>query len=222
MREPQVPLLPATRPDAHQGLGWRLTTSPYVVEHGGDAPGSSCLLRLLPDRGLALAVLANGGDAGGLFAALSDEVLGASPRPVVPPPAPVTDPRRYVGRYELRNVVHEVSADPDGHLHLTTTERRDAAVMAELAGEPLAPRTVELRRLRGEVFRGVTSEGAPGGAVEFVGSDGGGRAGVPAHRPRRAPRLSGARLRRSRDGRCATSSTSGGQPATPVVGSRAR
>ena len=58
-----------------QGLGWRLRPSPQVVEHGGDAPGCGCMFRLVPDHGVAIAALANGGDMSALFATLSEELL---------------------------------------------------------------------------------------------------------------------------------------------------
>jgi hypothetical protein len=152
------------------------------------------MFRLLPDRGVAFAALANGGDMSALFATLSEELIAelagwsapaASP---VPDAAPIDDPDRYCGRYELRNQVTEVNADARGRLWLTREERNEAATMAALAGESLEPRVRELRRANGETFVCVDPDGGRTGAVEFIGRDAAGRARY-LHNGRAAPRV---------------------------------
>lgn len=192
MGVPQVDLRPSTDRSRSQGLGWQL--SPSVAEHGGDAPGCGSMFRLLPDHGVAVAALANGGDIAGLFKTLNDELLGELAG-VVPPaarpapdPAPIDDLDRYCGRYELRNQVTEVTADGSGRLWLTRQERNEAATMAALAGEGLEPQVRELRRLDGQTFACVGPDGQVAGAVEFLETDAEGRARY-VHSGRAAPRV---------------------------------
>lgn len=191
MREPQVDVPANAGRTARQGLGWRLT--PRVVEHGGDAPGCGAMLRLVPDQGVAVAVLVNGGDMSGLIRELCNEFLSElagiePPTPVaVPEPTAVGDVDRYRGTYELRVEIAEVTADNSGRLWLTQQERNEAATMAALAGERLEAQTTELRRVDGETFVRVNEEGRPAGVVEFLGADGAGRARY-LHNGRAVPR----------------------------------
>lgn len=191
IREPQIEI-PATAGRTRQGLGWRLGPQRRVVEHGGGALGCGAMLRLVPDHGVAIAVLANGGDTSGLIGELCDEMLrelaGIEPSAPLeaPDPVAVTNPDRYVGRYELRNVVAEVSADESGCLWLTETERNDAARMVALAGVEAGPETTELRRTHDGTFVRV-EEGRAAGVVEFVDTGDDGRARY-LHTGRAAPR----------------------------------
>jgi CubicO group peptidase (beta-lactamase class C family) len=194
MREPHVDIRPLTGPAARQGLGWRLTTAPHIVEHPGDAPGCGSMFLLVPDQGIAVAALANGGDMSALFATLREELLSdlaslsAPARSPVPDAEPVEDVDRYRGRYELRNQVAEVTVDESGRLWLTQEERNDAATMAALAGEELQPRVRELRRADGETFLRLDANGRRAGAVEFIEADANGRARY-LHDGRAAPRV---------------------------------
>ncbi len=194
MRQPHVDLRPATGQGSSQGLGWRIGHSPYVVDHGGDAPGNACMLRLLPDHGVAIAALANGGDMAPLFATLSEELLsrlaGVTPAdvPSAPDAAPIDDPDRYCGTYALRNQVTEVTADGFGRLWLTGTERNEAATMAALAGEGLESLVRELRRADHDTFASFDVAGRRAGTVEFIGADDDGRARY-LHMGRAAPRV---------------------------------
>jgi CubicO group peptidase (beta-lactamase class C family) len=194
MREPHVDIRPLTARSAKQGLGWRLTAEPHLVEHGGDAPGCGCMFQLVPDQGVAVAGLANGGDMAGLFAKLSEQLLsdlaGLSPpaRRLVPDAAPVVDVDRYRGRYELRNQTAEVTIDESGRLWLAREERNDAVTMATLAGEDLEPQVCELRRAEGETFVCLDADGRSVGAVEFIDTNPEGRARY-LHDGRAAPRV---------------------------------
>jgi CubicO group peptidase (beta-lactamase class C family) len=194
MREPHVDVPATWGQPVRQGLGWRLMPATGLVEHGGDAIGCGAMLRLAPDRGVAVAVLGNGGDVAGLVAELCDELLeelaGVAPRPRhrVPGGAPVHDLARYVGRYELRNQVGEVTSDDAGRLWLMKSERNEAATMAALAGVTLEPGTSELRRLDGDRFLQVTRDGRAAGVVEFIDADFAGRARY-LHSGRAAPRV---------------------------------
>jgi CubicO group peptidase (beta-lactamase class C family) len=194
MRAPQVEVPATVDGSVRQGLGWRLSSR--LVEHGGDAPGNGALLRLVPDRQVAIAVLVNGGDMSGLTGELSDGLLGDLAGVAPPPPAPEpaaeetadVDADRYCGRYELRNEAAEVTVDGSGRLWLTVEERNEAIAMATLAGAGSEPYVTRLRRADREVFLRLDEEGRSAGAVEFIGADGSGRARY-LHLGRAAPRV---------------------------------
>ena len=48
--------------EMYQGLGWVYVVEgdDFFVEHGGGGPGFAANMRLYPDRGLGMVVLANG------------------------------------------------------------------------------------------------------------------------------------------------------------------
>jgi CubicO group peptidase (beta-lactamase class C family) len=192
MRAPQVEVPATVDGSVRQGLGWRLSSR--LVEHGGDAPGNGALLRLVPDRQVAIAVLVNGGDMYGLIRELCDELLGelaglATPAaPAVPDHAVDLDADRYCGRYELRNQAARVTVDESGRLWLTEEERNEAVTMAALAGAELEPSVTELRLIDGDVFQRLDREGGSAGVVEFIGTDASGRARY-LHTGRAAPRV---------------------------------
>ncbi|GAA4736791.1 serine hydrolase domain-containing protein [Nocardioides endophyticus] len=194
MRTPQVAVPATFGGPVDQGLGWRLTAAGRVAEHGGDAPGCAAMLRLVPDRQVAVAVLGNGGDMTGLVSTLCDELLselaGVAPRVLgsVPHQTAVDDPDRYCGRYELRNRVAEVSTDDQRRLWLTQEERNEAAWMSMLAGIDSRPETFELRRVEGGRFARLDREGEMAGVVEFIDTDSMGRARF-LHDGRAAPRV---------------------------------
>lgn len=162
MREPHVPIPASVGRPRFQGLGWQVLPSIGAVEHSGGAPGTAAWLRVEPDRGHAVAALANGGDAMGLFTVL----LGLD-RPKPPPAADVDDPERYVGRYELGTHVVEV-AERDRRLWLTCTAIGESAAMTERAGLPVERQTFELRRAGADLFVRVTEQGQAAGVVELV------------------------------------------------------
>ena len=61
MRERQIDHPAAIGAPQGQGLGWMLPRRPGVVEHGGDTIGVASMLRMVPESGVAVAVLTNGG-----------------------------------------------------------------------------------------------------------------------------------------------------------------
>jgi CubicO group peptidase (beta-lactamase class C family) len=140
MQESQVEL-----PDPHTlgdswGLGWIRFSwdGRLVLGHDGNTIGQSAFLRIVPDAGLAVVLLTNGGHARDLFEELYREVLaeGAAltmPPPLAPPdePPPV-DPSRYVGVYE-RTSATTVVFERDGSLVLRSTV---TGPLAALAAEP--------------------------------------------------------------------------------------
>ncbi|BCJ69130.1 serine hydrolase domain-containing protein [Polymorphospora rubra] len=91
-----------------------------VVGHDGGTPGQSTTWRIVPDRGLVLAVHANGGHAGAFIDEVLAEILSSAagirlPSRVLPPDTPVPfRPETYAGSYSARSFTYEVKADTDG------------------------------------------------------------------------------------------------------------
>ena len=183
MRERQVDHPAAIGERGGHGLGWMLSKRLGLVDHGGDTIGVAALLRMVPEQGIAVAVLTNGGAAGPLVDNLLDPLLrdlaGIEPAPKLPSPdaeARVPDPARYVGRYQTRPTLGEVTLDEDGRLWLTVSERNEALTIAEAAGVPAEQGRYELRRVDGDTFVLTDSSGAAVQACEFLGADAAGRA----------------------------------------------
>jgi hypothetical protein len=195
MRERQVDHPAAIGARAGHGLGWMLSKRPGLVEHGGDTIGVAALLRTVPEQGIAVAILTNGGAAGPLADNLLDPLLhdlaGVEPAPKLPSPAAdvrVAEPERYVGRYQTRPTLGEVTLDEDGRLWLTVSERNEALSMAATAGIPVEPDRYELRQVDGDLFVLTDSSGAAVQAGEFLDADAGRRARFLHHGGRAAAR----------------------------------
>jgi dipeptidyl aminopeptidase/acylaminoacyl peptidase len=141
MTESQVEL-----PDKHTlgdswGLGWirHGWDGRRLVGHDGNTIGQSAFLRLLPEAGLAVAVLANGGNTRDfyqdlyreLFAELADVEV---PQPLAPPDEPVAaDIAPHVGTYERTGARREVIAGEDGPILRATA----GGVLADLTANPV-------------------------------------------------------------------------------------
>ena len=103
------------------GLGWMLMrwSGKKIVGHDGGTVGQYAFLRVLPDEDLAIALLTNGGDAGGLYASLYETLLKGLAG-VDMPTTPGVDEAlneklagslsRYTGRYQNISGITEVSA----------------------------------------------------------------------------------------------------------------
>ena len=174
MRERQLDQPAAIGTPRGQGLGWMLSPRPGVVEHGGDTIGVAAMLRMVPESGVAAAVLTNGGTAGPLISELLDPLLGdlaaIPPAPELPTPdagARVADHERYLGRYQSRVVLQDVTVDEAGRLWLTSSSRNEAVTMAETAGVASDPERYELRPVGGDVFVLTDSSGVARRPVEL-------------------------------------------------------
>ncbi|ONI76310.1 serine hydrolase [Actinosynnema sp. ALI-1.44] len=113
-------------PDTHSlgdswGLGWIRDEwdGRRVIGHDGNTIGQSAFLRLLPDEGLAVTLLTNGGNTRDLYQELYREIFAelagvTMPQPLVPPETPITvDASRHIGVYERAGVLMEVLGDGD-------------------------------------------------------------------------------------------------------------
>ncbi|MDX8149743.1 serine hydrolase domain-containing protein [Lentzea sp. BCCO 10_0061] len=119
MREPQVSL-PDFGNRASWGLGWDLPdySGGVVIGHHGANRGLASFLRIAPDRGIAVALLTNGGAAREAFDDVIENVFSAlagvrRPEPARPPAAPEAVDERFLGTYRCAG--HEVVVTPADH-----------------------------------------------------------------------------------------------------------
>lgn len=159
------------------GLGWFLPNRPGLVEHRGDTIGVASLLRLVPERGVAIAILTNGGDAGRMIDAVVDPLLSdlaavepPAPLPSPPAPAQVAEAHRYVGRYQTRVMDNQVTQDEEGRLWLTQSSRNELLTMAKTAGITDEPQRHEPRPVKADIFLLLDHSGTAVKAVEFLGA----------------------------------------------------
>jgi CubicO group peptidase (beta-lactamase class C family) len=123
------------------GLGWEIIDSsePTVLGHDGGTIGQAAFLRIVPEAGLAVALLTNGGDVFGLFesvvARILDEVAGVTlPGHPVPPAEPAdVDATPYLGVYSDTIYDLVVSQDEDGRIWIDRTPKD---IIAEIGGQP--------------------------------------------------------------------------------------
>jgi CubicO group peptidase (beta-lactamase class C family) len=117
-----------------------------VVGHDGATIGQYAFLRMVPDAGVAVVLLTNGGNAASLYADVVGHVLAELtsvrlPAPPVPPadPAPI-DATPYVGTYSCREADVTISQHDDGRVWLDevpkgmAVEFGDTPVRTELVG----------------------------------------------------------------------------------------
>jgi len=123
------------------GLGWiRLGwDGRRLIGHDGNTIGQAAFLRILPDEGLAVTMLTNGGHARDLYEDLYREIFAGlagvdMPHPLAPPAEPVTvDVQRHVGTYERAGARLEVLAGEDGPILRATA----TGPLAELLPDPV-------------------------------------------------------------------------------------
>lgn len=122
--------LPARHHIDSWGLGWmRFRWDGHeLFGHDGNTLGQSAFLRILPEQGLVVALLTNGGHTQDLYTELCGEVFGevagvAMPAPFTPAdPAPEVDVARRVGRYQIAGTLAEVFEREDrAMLRMTDT-----------------------------------------------------------------------------------------------------
>ncbi|SEL28294.1 serine hydrolase domain-containing protein [Nonomuraea pusilla] len=185
MRVPQADVPPgAGQRGRWWALGWEVFDWPGgpVIGHDGDTVGQTAFLRAVPHRGVAVALLTNGGRPRALFqelaAPLLDRLAGVTmPAPARPPAEPVAaDPARFEGRYASAAIAVEVRKD-GGEFEVTMSDDEDSETFRAV---PLDPGTL------------VAVEARDGAhtSIAFVGDAGGGRARY-LHLGRALPRRDG-------------------------------
>jgi hypothetical protein len=126
-----------------------------VYGHDGGTIGQSAFLRIVPDAGVAVCLLTNGGHTQDLFRDLFHEVLGElagiglPPRPEPAATATGVDVSRHAGRY-ARESIELVIEERDGRLGLTM---HASGPLASALGEHDDP-TMELHPVTDDVFVG--------------------------------------------------------------------
>ncbi|MEU7476639.1 serine hydrolase domain-containing protein [Lentzea sp. NPDC042327] len=161
------------------GLGWELFHLPgaTVVGHDGGTIGQNAFLRLVPEQGVAVSLLTNGGNTLELYREVVGHVLrelAGVDLPAMPEPAQAAerpDGARFVGTYTSSVGERVVTQDDDGRIWMELVPK---GIMAELSPER-AGRT-ELFPWEGDTL--VAAEPTLGIYLPhaFVGDDGQGRA----------------------------------------------
>jgi CubicO group peptidase (beta-lactamase class C family) len=160
------------------GLGFELFDTPTgpIVGHDGSTIGQNAFLRMVPEAGVAVALLTNGGDGislyrdvvGHVFTELTDTELPELP---MPPDEPERiDAGKYVGTYSAQVADLEVSQDDDGRIWLLQTPK---GLFEELGEQP---QRRELVHFRGDSLINVEPEHGMHIPHAFVGDDGDGHA----------------------------------------------
>ena len=123
------------------GLGWEIiqTAAPVVIGHDGGTIGQSAFLRVVPELGIAVAMLTNGGDVMGLFddvvAPIIKETAGVTLHGFPVPhaePVPV-DAAPLVGFYSNSTIDLTVSVDDEGRIWVDSTPK---GILAEMGQTP--------------------------------------------------------------------------------------
>jgi CubicO group peptidase (beta-lactamase class C family) len=139
------------------GLGWIRFgwDGQRLIGHDGNTIGQSAYLRLMPEQGLAVTLLTNGGQARDLYDELYREIFETlaglhMPHALAAPDEPVeVDPSPFVGTYERAPVRIEVlpadAEHPQARLRTTVT-----GPLAELDPEP--PKEYEMVPVGPDLF----------------------------------------------------------------------
>ncbi len=130
------------------GLGWiRFGWNGHrVIGHDGNTIGQAAFLRILPEAGLAVTMLTNGGNTRDLYEDLYREIFAELadveiPAAFAPPEEPVdVDITPYLGTYERASVRMEVFVGDDGPTLRTTVMGPIAEMLPDPVEEyPLVP-----------------------------------------------------------------------------------
>ncbi|HEV8461562.1 MAG TPA: serine hydrolase domain-containing protein [Gaiellaceae bacterium] len=118
------------------GLGWSIFDwgGRTVLGHDGNTIGQAAFLRIVPDTGVAVALLTNGGDFLGLYRDLYAELLDVEmPAPIVPPDEPLpVDASLYAGLYEREGASFRVGGKDGGLVAVMTV----TGLGSEMTPEP--------------------------------------------------------------------------------------
>ncbi|SDG56650.1 CubicO group peptidase, beta-lactamase class C family [Lentzea fradiae] len=161
------------------GLGWEMFSSPQgtIVGHDGGTIGQNAFLRMVPEQGVAVALLTNGGRPHDLYQAVFRHVLrelAGVELPGMPEPAArpeKIDAERFTGVYTSSVAERVITQDADGRIWMELVPR---GIMAELS--PESAMKTELVPWRADTL--VAAEPVQGIhlPLAFVGDDGHGHA----------------------------------------------
>lgn len=161
MREPQVAVPDTWTLGSHWGLGWILMnwSGHDVYGHDGATIGQGAFMRVVPDKGVAVSLLANGGHARDLFEDLFNEILGELADVRLParlePAADSTgvDLSPYVGRYARQSVEMTFTSAGD---HLVAQAKTSGALAETLGADEQPP--INVYPVEGDVFVGRSDD----------------------------------------------------------------
>jgi CubicO group peptidase (beta-lactamase class C family) len=178
MYTPAVKLPPLKLLGDAWGLGPELYHTPdgVLAGHDGNTIGQACFLRFSSEHGVAVAIMANGGDTFALFRDISGHVFGelagmtVAPLPEPPATPQTIDAGRYVGTYSTQVLDMVVSQDDDGRIWL---DQIPMGIFIELGGQP---EHNELVHYEGDSLIPVTADRGMYIPHAFVGDDGQGHA----------------------------------------------
>jgi CubicO group peptidase (beta-lactamase class C family) len=140
MRQPQIAVPDPYTLGSHWGLSWILMTwdGREVYGHDGNTIGQAAFLRIVPDAGVAVSLLTNGGHTHDLFLDLYDEILGelagvhVPPRLEPPAERPDVDLAVHAGRYVREGVEATLTVDGD---HLLLKSKATGELSEALGGD---------------------------------------------------------------------------------------
>ncbi|QWF83535.1 serine hydrolase domain-containing protein [Amycolatopsis sp. CA-230715] len=146
MRWPEVAVPNPWTLGQHWGAGWILFdwAGRSVFGHDGGTLGQTSFLRVVPDAGVALALLTNCEYARGLYHDLFRELLAElcdlpMPEPLSPPDTPVEVPiAEHTGLYERLGNRIEVTATPAGLI----ARVEETGALAEMSSDPVEELTL--------------------------------------------------------------------------------
>ena len=160
------------------GLGFERfdTASGAIIGHDGGTIGQSAFLRMVPEAGVAVVLLTNGGDTISLYREVVGHVLEALTEHTLPAlPEPPSDPQRidasrFVGTYSAEVADLTVSQDDDGRIWLVQTPKG----LFEELGEK--PERKELVHYRDDSLIPLEPDHGMHMPHAFIGDDGAGHA----------------------------------------------
>ena len=160
------------------GLGFERfdTKDGEVIGHDGSTIGQNAFLRMVPEAGVAVTLLVNGGDAISLYHDVTGRVIAELTDTELPPlPTPPDSPEkidasRYVGTYSSQVADLEVSQDDAGRIWLEQTPK---GLFEELGEQP---ERHELVHFRGDSLINLEPQHGMHIPHAFVGDDGAGHA----------------------------------------------
>jgi len=160
------------------GLGFERFDTPAgeIIGHDGSTIGQNAFLRMVPEAGLAVALLTNGGDTVSLYHDVVGHVLGELSEVALPAlPSPPAEPRqidaeRYTGTYSAQVFDLTVTQDPD---HRIWIEQIPKGLLVEMGGK--VERT-ELVHYRDDMLIPVEADRGMHMPHAFLGDDGTGHA----------------------------------------------
>jgi len=175
MTQPQAELPDKYTVGDSWGIGWmRFGWNGHrLIGHDGETIGQTAFMRLLPDDGLAVALLTNGGSALDFYQDLYREIFAEladvdMPPPLSPPAKPVSvDIQPHVGTYERASSRIEVLIGDDGPVLRTTVTGPLAKLVADPVSEyamtPIEQNLFVVREPRARTWTPVTFYQLPTG-----------------------------------------------------------